>query len=360
MPFWWLPVSHHPPDPVNVSAMDPLTQGALGAIFSLSFTKAPHMKRYAAAGALGGMAPDLDVLIRSSTDPLLALEYHRHFTHSLIFIPIGGALVGAALWLLDRKRLPLSAWLIPAVLGWATHALLDACTSYGTQLFWPLSNERIAWSNVAVVDPIPTLFWLLGAVVATRIGKPLWARAGLVLGIGYLLLGVQQRSRAMDAAEALVRRRGHVAERIDVKPTLLNNTLWRSTYRYDGHYYADGIYVGFGASPRVYEGDRAPAFTLEQLSQAPAPGSVLGRDIERFTWFSDGWVAMHPDMPNVIGDVRYALLPSEIRPIWGIIVDVTRPDAHAPFEEFRGTLRPRIATYWAMMRGQDTDVAGGR
>ncbi len=35
------------------------------------------------------MAADLDVLIKSSTDPLLALEYHRHFTHSLLFIPVG-------------------------------------------------------------------------------------------------------------------------------------------------------------------------------------------------------------------------------------------------------------------------------
>jgi len=34
-------------------------------------------------GFLSGMAPDLDILIRSSTDPLLSLEYHRQFTHFL-------------------------------------------------------------------------------------------------------------------------------------------------------------------------------------------------------------------------------------------------------------------------------------
>src|SRR5690606_29471703 len=57
-------------------------------------------------GALGGMAPDLDVIIRSASDPLLALEYHRHFTHSLAFIPIGGLLVAAPfLWLArDQPR----------------------------------------------------------------------------------------------------------------------------------------------------------------------------------------------------------------------------------------------------------------
>ena len=55
-------------------------------------------------GALGGMAPDLDVFIRSSTDPLLFLEYHRQFTHALIFIPFGGLIVGTLLWLLLGRR----------------------------------------------------------------------------------------------------------------------------------------------------------------------------------------------------------------------------------------------------------------
>ncbi|GAL32009.1 integral membrane protein [Vibrio maritimus] len=39
-----------------------------------------------ALGLLSGLAPDIDVLIRSSHDPLLFLEFHRQFTHSLLFI----------------------------------------------------------------------------------------------------------------------------------------------------------------------------------------------------------------------------------------------------------------------------------
>ena len=38
-------------------------------------------------GFLSGLAPDLDIFIRSESDPLLFLEFHRQFTHSLIFIP---------------------------------------------------------------------------------------------------------------------------------------------------------------------------------------------------------------------------------------------------------------------------------
>ncbi len=39
--------------------------------------------------------PDMDVLIRSASDPLLAIEYHRHFTHALAFIPVGGLIAAA-------------------------------------------------------------------------------------------------------------------------------------------------------------------------------------------------------------------------------------------------------------------------
>ena len=50
------------------------------------------------------------------------------------------------------------------VFGYATHGLLDACTSYGTVLFWPFSNERLTWNNISIVDPlltIPALILLL-------------------------------------------------------------------------------------------------------------------------------------------------------------------------------------------------------
>ena len=67
--------------------MDPISQGVLGASFAQAAAKNKG-KIIAAAwfGALAGMAPDLDVVIQSSSDPLVFLEFHRQFTHALIFI----------------------------------------------------------------------------------------------------------------------------------------------------------------------------------------------------------------------------------------------------------------------------------
>ena len=69
--------------------MDPFTQGAIGAALPQSFAPAEKVRSAAIIGALSGIAPDLDVFIRSSTDPLLFLDYHRQFTHALLFVPIG-------------------------------------------------------------------------------------------------------------------------------------------------------------------------------------------------------------------------------------------------------------------------------
>ena len=72
--------------------MDPLTQGALGAALPQATRSKLHVGIAGGLGFLAGMTADLDVLIRSEADPLLFLEYHRQFTHALIFIPVGGLL----------------------------------------------------------------------------------------------------------------------------------------------------------------------------------------------------------------------------------------------------------------------------
>ena len=84
--------------------MDPISQGVLGASFAQAAAKNKE-KIIAAAwfGALAGMAPDLDVVIQSPSDPLLFLEFHRQFTHALIFIPLGALLVALPLFKLQVR-----------------------------------------------------------------------------------------------------------------------------------------------------------------------------------------------------------------------------------------------------------------
>ena len=73
--------------------MDPLTQAGVGAAVAAALSSREQVRLATIVGAIAGVVPDLDILIRSDSDPLLSLQYHRHFSHALIVAPLIGALV---------------------------------------------------------------------------------------------------------------------------------------------------------------------------------------------------------------------------------------------------------------------------
>ena len=73
--------------------MDPVSQGLLGTTLSASFAQKKEIRFASFCGFIGGVAPDIDILIQSDSNPLLFIEYHRHFTHSLAFVPFGSLMV---------------------------------------------------------------------------------------------------------------------------------------------------------------------------------------------------------------------------------------------------------------------------
>ena len=309
--------------------MDPISQGALGAAFSQTTGASEKLRAAGLLGALSAMSADLDVFIQSSRDPLLFLEYHRHFTHSLIFIPLGALLVTLVLFRGFRHRLSLREAYLAALIGYATHGLLDACTSYGTQLFWPFSDMRVAWNNVSVVDPLFTLP-LLGLVAASvwRSSSRL-AIAGTLWALFYLSLGVIQHERAYAAAEQMAHRQGHAAHRLTLKPSFGNLIVWKSIYEHEGVYHVDAVRV-------LTDTLWCPGKQIDKLNIARdlpglAPDSQQAVDIERFRWFSDDFIAPYGP-PGGIIDVRYAAVPNDINPLWGIQIDVTADrQSHAEF-----------------------------
>jgi len=300
--------------------MDPLSQGVLGAAAPKSVAPPEHARIAALFGFLAGMAPDLDVFIRSSADPLLFLVYHRQFTHSLVFIPVGGLLCGWLLYLLFGKRcgLSLRRSIFYATLGYATHALLDACTTYGTQLFWPFSDARIAWNTVSVIDPLFTLPILLLIVVSVFRRNAVLARIALAWAIAYPVIGLVQRDRAEAVGLELAGSRGHEPQHLEAKPSFANLVLWKVVYEHDGHYYVDAVRIL--ADAKVYPGESVPKLDLQRDFAWLDHQSQQARDIERFRWFSNGYVALDPGYPNRVTDIRYSMLPNQVAGLWSIEV----------------------------------------
>jgi inner membrane protein len=330
--------------------MDPLSQGLLGTALVQSVTKDKKKFRdFSILGFIGAITPDLDVLIRSSTDTLLQIQYHRHFTHSLSFIPIGGALTALVFLPILKNKYSFKTIYTYTTLGYGTHALLDACTTYGTHLFWPFNNLRIAWNFISVVDLFFTLPLLILLITAYRKRSYKLARTGLLLVFSYLSFGAWQNHRAISAQSELMKMRKHLdVKRFVVHPTLLNLIVWRSIYEQENKYYIDAIRISPTGIIKVYPGGEIRKLDFNNLNYSVE----TTKQIKRFAKFSNNFLAFHPAKPNVIGDVRYSMVANSTLPLWGILIDENSPAKKVTYKTYRSKNKNNIFKLLRMIQGK--------
>ena len=296
------------------------------------------------------MAPDLDVLIQSNEDPILFLEFHRQFTHSLIFIPIGALIVASALFWFVKKTLTFHVVYLAALLGYATHALLDACTSYGTLLFWPFSNVRIAWNNVSVVDPIFTIPALILVICALSLKKRLYTALALIWCFLYLSLGFIQHERTYRAALKIANEREHNPQRLTLKPSFGNLILWKAVYEHEGRYHVDAIRT-LGTTTWC-SGESIEVFNYEKPLPTLDRDSQQGIDIERFRWFSQDYLG-YDYQSQLVTDIRYSMIPSQIKPMWGLQINpIKNQREHAVWIASRNLDEEQLDLFKDMLMGK--------
>ena len=333
--------------------MDPVTQGVLGVSLAQSCSRPRQLVWAGFIGMIGAMAPDLDVLIQSDTDPLLFLVYHRQFTHSLFFIPFAGVVLGCLLFLLLGRwtRFSLKQTIMFTTLGYATHPLLDACTTYGTQLLWPFSDQRFAWNNMSIVDPVYTLTIIVLVLFAAVKKSPVISRAAMVWVLVYPLIGVVQRERAEAAGWELAAQRGHSPVRLEAKPSFGNLLVWKVIYEADQHFYVDAVRVAQDVS--IYEGERLQRLDLQRDFPWLSEDTQQARDVERFRWFSNNYLAQDPQHLYRIIDVRYSMVPNEIEALWSIELNPdAQPAKHSEYIVSRASTARHRKTLLTMLLGE--------
>jgi inner membrane protein len=336
--------------------MDPITQICVGAAVAAAVSPKEEVRLAAFLGAVAGAAPDLDVLIRSDADPLFGLLYHRHFSHALIMAPVIGICIAAVFRLLMfASKMPFRKFVLYATAGAITHGPIDACTSYGTLLYWPFSNHRESWDLISIIDPLFTVPLVLLTLLAFKWRMPFFAKGAVVFCLAYLGLCGFQHFKATEAMENLAARRNHKPDVYSVRPSLANNVLWRTVYRHKGRYYVDAVQTIPGRKPRVYTGRSVAEFSVEDATHLAAPGSALSHDIERFRYFSQGYLYRHPSEPNMLCDLRYALFPDSVLPLWGIRIDPEKPESHVELKYYREFSKSSFIRLWQMVQGQKVE-----
>lgn len=218
--------------------MDSLTQIILGAACGEAILGKKIGNKALLFGAIGGTIPDLDVFIGRVlyTNEIDIMLFHRGFMHSILFSILAAFLLG---WLCYKfynsgKRFGTttkSDWVKLYFWSLFTHSILDSFTPYGTQLFAPFFNYRLAFNTIAVADPLYTLPFLICVVVLMFYNRNtpkrmLWLRLGLGISSVYMLFTIANKLY-IDAVFKTSLAEKHIKYlRFTSQPSILNNVLW--------------------------------------------------------------------------------------------------------------------------------------
>lgn len=290
--------------------MDSLSQIALGGAIAAAIAPAGHRRAALLAGAALGTLPDLDGLfiVAFTDNPVSLMTIHRSFSHSLFVLPLLGTLI----WWLYRRfghgrvaQAPVRWWWA-MVLALVTHPLLDAFTVYGTQLWWPLSPPPAMWSSVFIIDPLYTVWLLIGCAVAWFArARPLAQRAlvlGLMLSSGYLGWSLLAKARVDRAADQALAAMGLAdAPRFSV-PMPFNTLLWRVVAMTPQGYVVGDRSLWADRRPMQFQGYPS---NVQALRQAGGIAAVV-----RLNWFNHGFMrAQVQGGELVLSDLRMGLEP---------------------------------------------------
>ena len=352
--------------------MDSLTQIILGAAVGELVLGKKIGNRAMLWGAVGGTIPDLDVLGKFFLSNIDNLAFHRGISHSIffaiiasvimgwlvryiynspyhkwvavftkalatiligfavhfvftIFMPgnylptiLAAVVLGVVLYFTSKKSYFSNQWEMPnaSLRNWQwlffwsifTHPILDCFTMYGTQLFAPFSDYRVAWSTVSVVDFGYTLPFLICLIVAACYyreakGRRYWNYAGLILSTSYLMLTVVNKQRANSIFEQAIKQQNIPAERYITGPTILNNILWSTTVETKNHFYI-GQHSFFDEVPVRFNRIDKNHQLLKGLNSDPT--------IATLRWFSkDYFNVIQLDSTYQFNDLRFGTFRGE-------------------------------------------------
>ncbi|MGC8120413.1 metal-dependent hydrolase [Marinobacter sp. VGCF2001] len=260
--------------------MDSITQIALGASIAGAVAGKTLGRSALMTGALLGTLPDLDVVIDYGS-AVANFTQHRGFSHSLFVLAPLALLIAWGLWRW-KPQLSYPRWLALTGLILITHPLLDAFTTYGTQLFWPFGRP-VAINSIFIIDPLYTLPLLAGCLAFLY--RPPAAKAlvtGLFLSSLYLGWSVSAQQIITDRVKPALAQAGMEPAALLVQPMPFNTVLWRATAINAEHRVE--IVTGFL--------DTSDELVLEHFPRQPALAEMVAGlpEAQRLEWFTRGFL----------------------------------------------------------------------
>jgi inner membrane protein len=293
--------------------MDSITQIVLGAACGEIALGKKIGNKAILFGAIGGTIPDLDVLIGKLfyTNEIDSLAFHRGIMHSIPFAIVGALIFGFLSYkvydygYLRRGTTSLKDWIWLFFLSILTHPILDSFTPYGTQLFLPFSDYRVAFNNIAVVDPLYTLPLLLCVSITMFFNRKnskrkTWTKAGLYLSSAYMIFTIGNKLYVDHFFKTSFNQAKINYSRFSAQPTILNNFLWYAVAETDKNYT-----VSFYS---IFDDTNTP-LNFINIPKNHKLLDVDHPDIKTLRWFSNEFYTLSILNNKIIyKDLRYPLL----------------------------------------------------
>ena len=213
--------------------MDSLTQATLGAAVGEVILGKRIGNKAAIVGAIIATIPDLDVLLMPFFNDFQNISIHRGYSHSILFSLIGAFLFAYILskikWTKEIRFRKL--WRF-SFLALFTHILLDAFTSYGTQLFLPITDWRVSFDSISIIDPVYTIPLLVGVLLSVFYFKKNDQKRGLPNNIGlvvsslYLLFTLANKQNIEQVFQTQLEEQNISSFRLLTVPVAIGNTTW--------------------------------------------------------------------------------------------------------------------------------------
>ncbi len=299
--------------------MDSLTQIVLGAACGQMVLGKKIGNKAFLFGAIGGTIPDVDVFIGRFlySNEIQAMAFHRGFMHSILFAVIGAVFFG---WITFKaynsgKRKEMTTqkdWIRLFFWSIFTHPILDCFTPYGTQLFAPFSDDRVAFNNISVADPLYTLPFLICIVVALCFQKQhskkmKWTKAGIYISSLYLFFTLGNKIYMDTVFKKSFEKAGISMDRFSAQPTIFNTILWYAVAETETQYHVT-FYALFD--------EKSYSEKIINIDKNHALLDMSDENLHTLTWFSNGYFNLSKGAETgtyEYVDLRYPMLnPNDV------------------------------------------------
>jgi inner membrane protein len=235
--------------------MDSLTQIAIGAATGEAVLGKKLGNKAVMWGAVAGTISDLDVIPGMLFDDPGRLLFHRGFSHSLVFVLIATPVFS---WLFSRfyrdRNVSYREWATYFGLIFFFSIFIDAFTTYGTQLLWPL-KYRFEFNTIFVVDPLFTLPLIISTVWLMFKKRNLPSRAvinktGLAISAVYLMFTVVNKQMINRVFESSLADQNISYQNMITNPGPANQVLWKAVVETDDRFLT-GYYSHFDEDKKI-------------------------------------------------------------------------------------------------------------